>query len=80
MIFFFKFIEQNNDIIFFISSDKAVMEKWFQFVKTSNLYSIFNGKSYNSIFGHEKHEYEGFKILRKLLCDLRLVNYSLTQR
>jgi hypothetical protein len=34
---------------------------------------LFNENSHNSIFRHEEHEYEGFKVLSQLLCDL-LVN------
>jgi hypothetical protein len=37
---------------------------------------LFNENSLNSIFWHGEHDYEGFKVLRQLLCDLAMLSDS----
>jgi hypothetical protein len=37
---------------------------------------LFNENSQNSTFEHEKYEYEGFKVLRQLLCDVAMLSDS----
>jgi hypothetical protein len=37
---------------------------------------MFNENLHNGIFRHEEHEYEDFKVLHQLLCDLTMLSDS----